>query len=574
MKSFFRLNWFLAVLLFLSACSSGGLKDRKQLRDLFRSEQHEEGLKLLSKSDEYKEEKTRLLLYLEQGLLHHDRGNYYQSVLAFEKAKDLSRKLYTKSISKKAKTWVANDQSDNYYGASFERSLMYFYLALNHFLLYQKGEYEGYTVTDKDGKNPKTIKPKKLTKDERRRELMGARAEILAWDSFLSTLRNEKMGNSVFKNDLMAKTFGALIHEAIGSRNDDQIALQLYKDAKKLLFRNYNGYQSFNKNFVKFKKNFTKLPSMKLGDVEKKYVSRTAYHKQLLNFLNYKILELTRSIRPREYKKMVKLHKPTKKVLNALAKQKKRSNLTIVFQRGLIPEKVPEVFYFSLESAFSGKKSKSVARFGSAALSAFAAQHLGLLPPAGNWSPGGAAIGVGVASLAVGTACFSFELPRVKNALVQGNLILKIYDAKSKKLVGQNTMSLINPLGDISEEAVAEDSAWRYTRLGTRLALKHATAIATAFVTYKALKKKMGDYLAKSAAVLEYTAATKLIAASEKADTRYWSLLPHDLRLSNVYLPKGEYYLEATFKDQKYKLGNVIIDDPFQKKIINFRSKN
>lgn len=573
---------FLALLTLFVSCSSTGVKEREKLRSYFLKGEYQKAHELIKTTKSYKEKKSRLLFYLEEGLIHHAQGNYYQSILSFEKAKDISQKLFTKSVTKKAKTWIVNDTSDNYYGASFERSLIHFYLALNHALLYQRGFYEEYQVKDKNGKDLKKIPAKKLSKNELSREIMAARAEILAWDSFLSDLKNEKMGNSVFKNDLMAKTFGAYIHEMIGTYNDNQIALQLYKDAKILLFRNYNGYRTFNNKFKKFKGDFKKLPQMSLNKVKKEYVSPTSYQKSLLNFLNYRILELTKYIRPSEYKKMVKLHRPSKRVLESLNKRRKRSNVSIIFQRGLIPPKVPDKFYFSLESAFGNKKNSSIARFGSAAISHFAAYQLGLLPPTNEWNPAGAAVGVGVASLAVGTAAISFELPIVKNVPVKEKVELHIFDMAGKPVLKEN-MALINPLGDIAQEAVAEDSAWRYTRLGARLAVKHIAAIATAYATYAALKKKVGKYFAKSAAVLEYTAANRIIQASEKADTRYWSLLPADLRISMAHLPKGKYTVKAivyvgspnNMSNKKvYNLGEIVVKDTKKRQIITFRSKN
>ena len=77
----------------------------------------------------------------------------------------------------------------------------------------------------------KTFIPQEIIQKE-----SAARAEVLAWDSFLKNLKSERRGQAVFKNDLLAKIFGAFIHEMIGSNNDLQISLQLYKEVLSFLF--------------------------------------------------------------------------------------------------------------------------------------------------------------------------------------------------------------------------------------------------------------------------------------------------------------------------------------------------
>mgnify|MGYP000293528267 CR=1 FL=1 len=94
-----------------------------------------------------------------------------------------------------------------------------------------------------------------------------------------------------------------------------------------------------------------------------------------------------------------------------------------------------------------------------------------------------------------------------------------------------------------------------------RSVTKHATAIAASFATYKALgggKSGNDNFLAKNAALIQYVGAAKLIEESEKADTRYWSTLPNEIRLIDLELIPGHYHLEMhTGPDQKMSLGDI-----------------
>jgi len=564
-----------SLLFLLAACASGGKKERQALREFVKTKNFREAHKVIESSDFYQNKDSELLFLVEKGLLHHLQGHFFQSIQFFAKAKSLSQLLYTKSFSGKAKSLVFNDNYDKYYGEVYERSMIHFYLSLNHFLLAQVGEIESRA----EGK--KILAAKKLSNNERVNQLSKARSEVLAWDSFLESIRSERRGRSVFKYDLMAKIYGGFVHEATGTASDGQIALQLYKDAMNILFRNYNSYKTFNQNSVKFKKDFALLPSLKAQDVEKKYVTKTLFYKQLKNLLDYKILSLTQKIRPRDFKKMIKLYKPTKGILKRV-KNEKWANISLLFQDGMISEKIAEKQYFGLKKAMQSKSggTRFLGQVGHLALTAFAANKLGLLPAPGNYHPVGSFVGIQTTALAAQELAIEFELPKIKNKMNDTFYVLNISNESGKEIKKIN-LALVDPLGDIGEEAVAETSAWRYGRLGTRLALKHLTAIAASYGTYKATEKSMGAFFAKSAALVQYIGASKAIAASERADTRYWSTLPQNLRMSQFYLPKGSYSLkvegfvlraEKMVPTKSFNLGQLIIEDVRTRKLVNYRS--
>ena len=570
-----RSEFFLVAFLFVfTSCASKGRKERAELRELFNARQFDKAQQFLHSADFYKDEKQALLKYLELGLTHHGAGNYYQSVLALEKAKEIHQKLFTVSLSKKAASMVTNDTVDQYYGEPYERSLIHFYLSLNHYLIYQKGSYESYTPAG--GTAP--IAEKKLNPSELSTELQASRAEIIAWDSYLDWLQKDRTGKSVFKNDLLAKTFGAFIHEAIGTRNDLQTALFLYRDAKKILFQNYNAYKTFNGKAVKFKQDFSKLPSLSQDKVAKEYVESTNFQKDLKDFLDYKILLLTKLLRPKEIEQMKKIHSPSASVVQEALKAKP-GNVTVLFQRGLIPAKVPTTQYYSLESALTpdnpSTAQKTIAQIGAGVITLFAASQLGLLPPPNNYSPIGMELGVRLGAAAGNHLAISFELPAIEKKEIQETVELEVTDP-SGKTITKRRLPVVNPLIDIAMEAVAENSAALYTRLGLRLATKHLTAILASFTTYNLMKEKSGAFFAKQAALLQYMAASKGIAASEQADTRFWSTLPADIRVVEFSLPKGKYMLKANVSgpnhSASYSLGEIVVSNEKVKKLVNFRS--
>ena len=222
-----KINWFsltslLIIVSLLQSCATPVLRQTaRNIRREVTSGNYQKALKVILNEPTFKEKKTALLLHMEKGLLFHLMGKTKESLDHLSKAKSIHQKLYTVRLKKKIQTLVTNETFDIYYGSVFERSLIHFYLTLGHFKLYQKSQ--------------------------KRNHLLNARAEVVSWDSFLDTQQKTRRGKSVFKNDLLAKTFGAFIHETIGTKKELGIALRLYKDAKILLFRNYNSYKTYNK---------------------------------------------------------------------------------------------------------------------------------------------------------------------------------------------------------------------------------------------------------------------------------------------------------------------------------------
>ncbi len=565
---------YLFISLFLFSCASGGKKERNKLRELLRTSQFSEALKVIEESKVYKDKDNRLLFLMEKGLLLHSAGKYYQSSEVLKEARELGRALFTKSISNKVQKLIANDNYDIYYGERYEISLIHFYQALNHLLISKQGFYEAYEV--KEGKDGvRKIAQRELTKKEIKGREMSARAEVLAWDSFLTNLKNERKGSSVFKNDLLAKVFGAYIHELIGSHTDLQIALQLYKDSHKLLVRNYGAYKSFNGSYKEYNKNYDKFPKIGERDVKAKFIKETAYQKQLKEFLNERIVDLTYEIRPNGIRSLKKTYGITKAFLKKVSKER-NPNITILFQKGIIPLKVGSKEYFGLGAAMNDPKAGAAAKIGSAVLTVFAASQLGLLPPPRHYSPAGAYLGIKVAEAAVTGAAVKFELPKIKNPGIHYTNEVLIKN-KEGVIVARKPLSLVAPLGDIAEQAVAEQATSVYKRVGARLAIKHITAIVAAFATYKAMSSgKNASFFAKQAAIIQYLASAKGIENSERADTRFWSSLPSDVWMGKFKLAKGSYQVFAKIHEagvnRELLLGPLEVTEEKKKELFNFRS--
>ncbi len=485
-----------ALSLGLWGCASGNRKDTAKLRSYLASRDYKKAEEYVKTEGFIKDENSRLLRLLEQGTVFYLNGNYYQSLKTFEKAKELSDKLFTVSISKKLKTAVANDNSDNYYGEKYERSMIRFYLSLNHFLLYLKGEYETYSVKVdvKDSKESKksqvkVIPSKKLSAKERRFHLMGARSILIEWNSLLDDYKSTTGGVVTYKDDLLAKVYGAFVHEQFHTRTDRQVALSLYKEAKNVLLKNFNILKTYNMKADKFKDDYAKLYKLPLSKVESDYISRTEYSKSLLNYLDSKIKQLSKG---------------------------KVDNVFILLEDDLITEKSVSKIDIPLPVAAT-----AVVAGGKLSFAAFVAHTL---------------------SISSGKPLkIYFEVPSISYTPIKQQYSLVIKDLKDKVIKSEKA-SIVNPLGDLAYVTLDEKKTSIYAKVGARVATKHVAALVASYAIYKN-QAKNSEFLALAAASLSYAAANRGIEASESADTRYWSSLPLDYQVNSFHLPKGEYNL-------------------------------
>ena len=495
---------FLFLGLGILGCASNGKKQAERFRKNLASSQLVEAQSMIADGAYYPGDNSELLRLVEYGSIKHLEGNYYQSLLIFDKAADLSDKLFTVSLSKKAGTFVLSEKVDNYYGEKYERSAIRFYQALNHFLLAKKGTYEQYVAPiwplessekkrerEEKGELRKTQASKKLSNKERLTHLRAARASIVGWDSLLDSYKAIAGGKDSYKEDMVAKVFGAWVHRAQKSTGDTNIAKGLYAEGESLLFKNYNTYQTFNTKHAKFRADFKKLPKLAKGLIEKQYISSTLFSEQLKKLLD----EEERTLKSR----------------------KKRSNVFFLINEGFIASKTSKKYFFPI---------------------GFNTLPLGV--GVGNKGDFVSFVRKVLAISSVGGPAIKFELPTIETFDYPSRAEVLIKNLKGEEVMKKD-LAIMNPMSDLAREALSKKNAWLKTKVGTRLVAKHLVALGTAFVAYRAAKKKQGELLAMLGATAMYALANRAINNAETADLRYWSSLPGLIRSAHLRLPPGKY---------------------------------
>lgn len=529
------------ILIFILVGCASRMKDQmKAYRQAYAVGDYIQAQKLLEESELKKDQKSLLLWHLESGTVSLAQNNLDQAVTHFQKSLELIDRLFTTKLSSKAASLLINDASDEFYGASYERSYAHYFLAK---ALYARFLEKGNQL-----------------------DLQGARGTILAWDSYFSELQRSSNRKTLYHTDLMLKVFGAQIHEVSRIRNDQQIALQLYKDALEILEVQGGIFFLFNKNNAEYIKAYEATIQDGKRPPANLYQKTPAYD-DLKDFLHWKVLVTTKAVRGFDFQNQVKALKPKKEII-----QKANgpvSNVTVILEEGLIPPKVGKPFNFGLKGAIGSVSSPGaksfIASVGAEALTLFAMNKLGMVPTQ-KTNPGQFVFAHNVTKLAVHEAAIEFELPMIESTELVQRLELFVLNEKGI-VIHKLPLPVISENGDIAKVVLEEDVVSRYTKTGSRVAVRHLMAIVAAMGIYQKLKTGSdGDFLAKTAALATYVGAAKGFAALEKADTRHWTTLPQAIRMTELALPPGKYKIGlANYSEDKaplaptHMLGDIVV---------------
>jgi tetratricopeptide (TPR) repeat protein len=488
-----KLNFLLIVtLVFFTGCA-GNQKAIIKYRELVQKRDYKSALEVMEGDSIYKDEESRLLKFLELGTLHLYSGEYYQALQYFDKAHELSDKLFTVSVSKKVAGVIGNQSADNYYGEKYERSLIRYYTILAHYNLYEKGSYEAYkeVVHDNDGKVTGSRQVEAVTLDEskKRFHLTAAKAVLLEWNSILDDYKKTSGGEVTYKDDLLAKFVGAVLHDKADTSTDRQIALGLYKESKNTIFRYYNSYQSFNTKYKDFNSNYKKLPDMKPELVQSSFIASTPLSTAAIAYSDAQIKEMGKA---------------------------DKDNVYIVWHEGTIAAKDIKKYEFPI-----GLDAAKVTVGTTTDFVGFSKHALVIVDQV--------------------IPKISFEMPVIPYRANNEDFRLVVKKAGANVLTKPGV--LVDPLSEMAYYTMDAEATANLVKTGTRVAAKHLVALGAAYLTYKNLKEKTGEAVALMSGTAAYNFASRGIAETEKADLRSWMTLPNQIRMNSFKLPAGEYEL-------------------------------
>lgn len=475
-----KYNKYFVILLILLVCScSNTLNKRRTSKSIYNevmNKNYQNALEIVNNNEFYSEDTSKLLKYLELGTINYLNNNYYQALKNFEKAKKISDDLYTISISKKAlSAWDAN--LDIYYGEVYEASLIRFYISLINYNLYQQGFYEAHF-----DENGIYVPEQQLNQKEKIFHLNYAKTSVIEWNSFLETIQNENYGEATYKDDMLAKLWGAFIHSQFNFKNDDQIALNLYNNASDILLKNYNMYLIYNEKSEKFNKDYKNLPTLSYQELYKNYIKDTKYSKDLQSYI-----------------------KRNKKNLE----KNQKDNLIILIKKNLISPKTAK----TIEIPFP------ITSFGPTGSPAYEFTRMAM-------------------TTKEGMPYILIEVPEIKIDNTINNYTVNVYDLEDNYIATTN-LTLIEPVSYIAKQELENNIIATQSKIISRIVAKYITALVSSYALYN-----QEDSLSKITALLSFKASSEIINQTSLADLRYWITLASDIQMGGIKLNNGKYKVQ------------------------------
>ncbi len=528
-RIFVGLLLLLPSLVWTTGCASSRSL-RLQARDDLVAGKPDDAEKKLTEAEVLKEDKNRLLTLVELGTVAQAKGEYSKSILLFVQAKELAQKYWTTSVTEQLKTGLLNDLSATYAGMDYEISAIRYYLVSAYLALADQGSEKAWTMPmlSTDGKTPlfeagprpeKTFTPKEVAE-----YISKARAEVLDWDTYLESVRERNRGTPYYKEDLLAKTLGAYVHQLSGIGGDAQIAKKLCATTKSLALRSYAMFPTFNQVHANYVENFSKFEALGEKEVESQFLTPTSFYKRLVESASW----------------CVGAPHPTDDT----------REVTAVIEIGTVPEKQARKYTIGLSTLFGQiedpKTRQAVELIGTYILLRTApAVGVGLVAVAATGAVMGEASGesadsiTGAVDKAVG---FEFQLPTVAAVQTRDEHFLRLepLDRPEDKAASiEVPLTLINPYNDIARLNVERRAAAVATKTGVRVGLKYLAVLIPAIIAYQ--KVPSPEFLKTAAGFAVYMTGKKVVDATEKADARAWNTLPESVQMARFQARPGQY---------------------------------
>ena len=107
------------------------------IRQAMEAQDYEKAIKL---ADKISQSNSELLRCYELGTIQHEKGDYAQSNVTFQRAEQVVDELYTKSVSREVGAALVNENIKQYRGDPFEAVLVNYYQILNYLFLNQTAD--------------------------------------------------------------------------------------------------------------------------------------------------------------------------------------------------------------------------------------------------------------------------------------------------------------------------------------------------------------------------------------------------------------------------------------------------
>lgn len=515
---FFRVFSSLLGLLFLvSACGTTDRARLKESRTAFLQEDFPKAEAALFTLDVFKNSQNRLEHFYWLSSIAMSEGEFEKAAYFLNRARELA--LSSRS-SAGAFDWFSRDYKSN----PIEFSYIHYMLVMSYSLLAETGQSpEWHTPQIKDDKGNILVDAQdhtihKFDPSEIARFRQKARAELLAWDTFLETLKRTYPTQNFYKEDLWARLLASFVQGGSSDNNERRTAELLAENAREI-----------------FDKEFKRYPSAKNSGSD--------------------VQDLVDRLKKR-------------------SEDRKNADSLFVLEAGVIAPYKIKRFHLGLSTIFSGIKDpllrRQMEQIGIQVL-------LSTAPEFGLIAVGGGITGAfggdddefegppRYFSDAVDRS-FGFEIrfPTMTYPPSDTRVSLHLTDVKNQKS-NDYKLAVVSPLQEMVATEIKSREGSEMFAKALSIGGQYVAILIPAVKAYQAADRN-GNVFQKLAILAGYFIAKKAIDNANNPDLRSWSTLPQLIAANLVPAPPGAYnakvVLENRFGREEKDLGKLIFGSP------------
>jgi len=499
----------------LTGCSSDS-KQLKASRDAFLHDDFSKSETALYSPEVFKESENRFVHYSSLASIAMSSGQYEKAIYFLLKGRDLINSLRS---SHTGFSWFSNDYLSN----GIEYSYLHYFLVMANLLLAEDGQTPAWStpeVKDKDGKvliPPQNFPARQFTSREIADFKTRAHAELLAWDSHLSNLKQSNTNLRYYHDDIWARLLASYIHSLSEQNSEKRTAELLADDALKLLQTDFKNYSSehYHEN--------------EINDLIKKLKKRDPH--QTLFVLEAGVMS--------KYK-IKRFHIGLSTLFKGIENPYLRSQMEQIGLQVILmyaPEFGLTLFTGAVAGAITGNSNDEDTEFEG--------------PPRQFSEAVDESFG------------FLIQFPSLQMPPADTKVTLDL--SAPDKSLAPLSLPVVSPLQEMIATDLKNRENGEMLKESITVGLQYLAILIPAIKTYQAAQKE-GNFLKKLAAIGGYYLAKKIIDNAHKPDIRSWNYLPKIVAADVLAVPPGSYHAKVIINNAIGKvekdLGEVQLGDP------------
>ncbi len=516
--SLLRVFSMLAFAFMLQACGTTDQARINEARNFYLQDDFTHAESALYTPEVFKHSENRLTHYYMLSSIAMSRGEFEKAIYFLNRARDAANAVRSDSGGFE---WF----SSNYRSNPVEYSYVHSMLVMAYTLLAESGgtpawstpqikDDQGNTLVDAQARPLRKFTPREIAELKQK-----ARAELLAWDTFLENLKRTYPTQDYYKEDLWARILASYIHGVSSDNNERRTSELLAEDARKVLIKEFSHYPASKANQVEIEKLLDRLK------------------KRSLNRKELDTLVVLEAGVVGKYK-VKRFHLGLSTLFKHIQNPHLRSMMEQIGIQVLLNQ-APEFGLVLFSGAIAGSvpseddENEGPPRFFSEAVD----RSFGF-------------------EIRFPTLVFPPSDTRVKLSLLQPG-----------KTAQDFVMPIVSPLQEMVATELKQREQKEMFSKAVSIGTQYLAVLIPAMQAYRAADRE-GNTFKKLAILAGYYIAKKGIDNSNRPDLRSWNFLPQIIAAEMIALPAGEYdakvSIENQFGREERNIGKLKIGNPVQ----------